>query len=194
MVEIKLKNNSNIPGKLLSAPAGSAEKKKRGRSVSEYKKSLQEKQTLKRLYGMSEKQFKKYVKDALSKIRKVENVSDELVKLLEKRLDNVVFRAGFAKSRAMARQLVTHSYFLVSGKSVNIPSFQLSKGDVISIKDTKRKKLVFENLTQTLKKAEAPSWLKLNKDNIAIEVTGEPTLTEASVPVEISLIFEFYSR
>src|SRR3989344_2233518 len=106
------------------APGGSAQRKKRAKAASEYKKSLQEKQTLKRLYGLSEKQFKRYVKESLAKMGKVDNVADELIRRLEKRLDNVIFRLGFAKSRPHARQLVSHSYFLINGKSVNIASYE----------------------------------------------------------------------
>lgn len=193
MAETKLANNK-IRQNALPAAAAPVEKRKRRESASEYKKSLQEKQSLKRLYGLSEKQFKGYVKKALSKIQKVENVSNELVKLLEKRLDNAVYRISFAKTRAQARQLVNHDYFLVNGKPVNIPSLQLEKGDIMSIKETKKKKSVFEDLSAYLKKTEAPSWIKLNKETLLAEVIGEPTLAEANPPVEISLVFEFYSR
>ena len=97
---------TNSPKDAFSPAAGPEKRKKREGAVSEYKKSLKEKQALKRLYGLSEKQFKKYVLNALDKMQRVENVSDELIKNLEKRLDNVIFRLGFAKTRAMSRQLV----------------------------------------------------------------------------------------
>ncbi len=170
------------------------EKRKRSSAVSEYKKSLVEKQTLKRLYGLSEKQFKKYVHSALDKMGRVENVSDELIKYLEKRLDNVVFRLGLAKTRAMSRQMVNHSYFMVNGKPVNIPSYQVKKGDVIALKETKKKKLIFKDLVAELKKVEPHKWLTLNKEKVEAKAVGEPSLAEVSPPVEISLIFEFYSR
>ena len=89
-----------------------------------------EKQTLKKWYGLSERQFKRYVKETLEKMGKVDDVSAELIRKLEKRLDNVIFRLGFAKSRAMARQLVSHGYFLINGKPVNIPSYQVKKDDI----------------------------------------------------------------
>ena|SRR3989344_2224676 len=174
------------------APA--PEKKKRRGAVSEYKKSLMEKQALKRLYGLSERQFKRYVQESLEKMNRVENVSDELIRRLEKRLDNVVFRLGFAKTRAMARQLVNHSYFLINGKPVNIPSYQVVKEDVVSIKENKMKKTVFKDLSATVKKIETPVWLNLNKEKLACNVIGEPSLAEVNPPVEISLVFEFYSR
>jgi len=177
-------------------PAGAAptEKRKRRGAVSEYKKSLIEKQALKRLYGLSERQFKRYVKETLEKMGRVENVSDELIKRLEKRLDNVVFRMGLSKSRAHARQLVNHAYFLVNGKPVNIPSFQVHKDDMIAIKENKKKKMVFQDLSALLKKMEPPVWLVLNKEKFECTVVGEPSLAEVAPPVEISLVFEFYSR
>ncbi len=174
------------------APA--PEKRKRRGAVSEYKKSLVEKQTLKNLYGLSEKQFKRYVKETLAKMGRVENVSDELIKRLEKRLDNVIFRLGFAKSRAHARQLVNHAYFLVNGKPVNIPSFQVSKEDVVAIKPAKQKKPMLTDLPTALKKMEPPVWLYLNKEKLEASVVGDPSLKEVNPPVEISLVFEFYSR
>jgi small subunit ribosomal protein S4 len=172
----------------------SSGKKKRSKTASEYKKSLQEKQTLKNLYGLSERQFKRYVEETLDKMQRVENVSDELIKRLERRLDNAIFRLGFSKSRSHARQLVSHSYFLINDSPVNVPSFQLKKGDVVSIKENKKKKLVFEGLSDKLKKMEAPSWLDLNKEKLSAKTIGEPSLAEVNPPVEISLIFEFYSR
>ena len=169
-------------------------KKKRSKTASEYKKSLQEKQTLKRLYGLSEKQFKRYVKESLNKMQKVENISEELVKTLEKRLDNVIFRLGFASTRAHSRQLVNHSYFLVNGKAVNIPSFQVKRGDVVILKETKKKKGAFKDLAPELKKMEPHKWLELNKEKFEGKIVSDPSLAEVNPPVEISLIFEFYSR
>ena len=121
------------------AYAPGPQKKRRGGNPSEYKKSLEEKQTLKKWYGLSERQFKRYVNETLEKMGKVENVSNELIKRLELRLDNAIFRLGFAKSRNQARQMVSHSYFLINGKPVNIPSYSIKKGDVISIKEHKKK-------------------------------------------------------
>ncbi|MSU60609.1 MAG: 30S ribosomal protein S4 [Candidatus Staskawiczbacteria bacterium] len=176
-------------------PTGGAapEKKKRRGAVSEYKKSLIEKQTLKRMYGMSERQFKRCVKETLEKMGRVENVSDELIKTLEKRFDNVIYRLGFAKSRPHARQLVSHAYFLVNGKPVNIPSLQIEKEDVIAFKENKKKKALFKALSET-KKLETPVWLNLNHAKLECNVIGEPSLAEVNPPVQIPLIFEFYSR
>lgn len=176
-----------------ATPPGNPGKRKGG-SASGYKKSLQEKQTLKRWYGLSERQFKKYVNETLEKMGKVEDVANELIVKLEKRLDNVVFRLGFAKSRVQSRQLVTHGYFLVNGKPVDKPSFNVKKGDVVSIKESKKKKSVFKDLQEIIKKNETPVWLNLNKEKLEGASIGDPSLQEVNPPAEISLIFEFYSR
>jgi len=170
------------------------QKKRRGGAPSAYKKSLEEKQTLKKCYGLSERQFKRYVQETLAKMGKVNDVSAELIGRLEKRLDNVVFRAGFAKSRVQARQLVSHSYFLVNGKPVNIPSYQVEKDDVIALKENRKSKGVFKELANELKKKEIPVWLSLNKDKLEVKSIGEPTLDEVKPLAEISSIFEYYSR
>ena len=113
--------------------------KRRPTPLSEYGRELREKQKLKNLYNLKERQFKNYVKRVLKKRGKVENASDLLIKILESRLDNVVFKLGFTVSRSQARLLVSHGYFLVNGKPTNIPSRQLKKGDIISIKPQKIK-------------------------------------------------------
>ncbi|MCX6721292.1 MAG: 30S ribosomal protein S4 [Candidatus Staskawiczbacteria bacterium] len=176
------------------AYAPGLQKKKRGGAPSEYKKSLEEKQTLKKWYGLSEKQFKRYVKETLEKMGKVENVSAELIKRLEIRLDNVVFRMGLAKSRVQARQMVSHGYFKVNGKPVNIPSYEVKKGDVVSVKENKKAKGIFKEISAQLKKHETPAWLVLEKDKLEAKSIGDPNIDEVKPPAEISSIFEFYSR
>lgn len=170
------------------------QKKRRGGAPSEYKKSLDEKQTLKKQYGLSERQFKRYVEETLAKMGKVDDVSAELIRKLEKRLDNVIFRLGFAKSRVMARQLVSHGYFLINGKPVNIPSYQVQKDDLVALKPQKKTKGAFKELANELKKKEIPAWLSLDKDKLEAKTVGEPNLDEVKPPAEISLIFEYYSR
>ena len=184
--------NDFAPVKRAFVPGGQ-QKKRRG-NPSEYKKSLTEKQTLKRFYGLSEKQFKRYVQESLAKMGKVDDVSAELIRRLEKRLDNVVFRLGFAKSRPMSRQLVGHGYFKINGQPVNIPSYQVEKEDVVSLKENKKSKLIFKELAENLKKYETPVWLSLDKKKLEARTVGEPTLQEVNPPAELSSIFEFYSR
>jgi small subunit ribosomal protein S4 len=168
--------------------------KRRKSPPSEYKKELIEKQKLKYWYGLSERQLKKYVKEVLEKRGKVEDVSTLLIQNLEKRLDNVVYRLGFAVSRDQARQLVSHKFFLVNGKPVNIPSFSLKVGDTVSLKPQKLKKAIFKDLKERLKKHQVPSWLSLDLEKFEGKVIAEPKVEEVAPPVEVSAVFEFYSR
>lgn len=174
-------------------PPGQKSKKRR-RPLSEYGKELKEKQKLRNWYNLKEKQFKNYVKALLGKKGKMEEAPLLLIKSLESRLDNIVFRLGFVLSRKKARRLVSHGYFLVNGRATNIPSRQLKKGDVISVKPQKLKKNVVKEFKQLMKKQKAPSWLKLNKEKLEAEIIGELTLEEVAPPVDILSIFEFYSR
>jgi len=171
-----------------------AKKKRRGFRKSEYSKELAEKQKLKNYYGLSERQFRGYVMEIFHKRSAEQDAALALIGRLEKRLDNLIFRLGFAKSRREARELVSHGHFLVNSKPVNIPSFAVSKGDIVSIKETKKAKTFFKNLAITFKNYQAPGWLKLNKDKAEGEIIGEPSLEELDSPVDIPSIFEFYSR
>jgi small subunit ribosomal protein S4 len=167
--------------------------KKRKRGLSEYGLGLREKQKLKNLYQLRGRQFKNYGKSALTQRGKVEDAAIFLIKKLEKRLDNVVFRLGFASSRAQAQQLISHGHFLVDKKPINIPSFEIKKGQEISLKESSAKKTIFQNLKNMLKKQKVPAWLKLDIEKLSGKVIGEPSL-EGAPPVEISAIFEYYSR
>ena len=168
--------------------------KRRNSRLSEYAEELRDKQILRAWYHLSETQFRKYVKSVLKKQHKVEDAASLLVKILESRLDNTVFRLGFAVSRAQARQQVTYGHFLVNNKSIDVPSFMVKKGDKISLKPVSVKKASFQNIKDYLKKYKTPAWVKLNAEQMEGEIVGEPTLEEAAPPVEISSIFEFYSR
>jgi len=168
--------------------------KRRLKALSEYGKELREKQKLKRWYNLEEKQFKNYVKKVLGARGKVEDAAALLIKILESRLDNVVFRLGLASSRKASRQLVSHRHILVNGKPINISSYLVKKGDVIKIKPSSSKKNIFKNLPQVLKKYKTPSWLELSAQNLEGKVKDLPNLEEAAPPVEIASIFEFYSR
>lgn len=180
---------------IITKPYPPGEKgKRRTRQSSEYGKELSEKQKLKNWYNLRERQFRKYIKEVLEKRGKVKDAGALLIKKLESRLDNVVFRMGFTPSRAQARQIVNHGHFLVNEKKVNIPSYQVKKGDKISLRASSRSKAIFQNLPTTLKKYQAPSWIKINIEKLEGEIVGEPNLEEAAPPAEISTIFEFYSR
>lgn len=174
------------------APGPKGKRRKSG--LSEYGKELREKQKLKNWYNLKETQFKNYVREILKQKNQTEDAETLLIKKLERRLDNVVFRLGLAPSRAQARQLVSHGHFLVNGKAINIPSCSVKKGDKIQVKANSLQKAVFKNVIPNLKKYKQPAWLKLDIGNLEAEVIGEPNLEEAAPPAEIPVIFEFYSR
>jgi len=179
-------------------PPGPKGKRRKG-SVSEYGKELKEKQKLKFWYGLREKQFKRYAKEILQKARRAKRQDSQdaaqlFTRRLESRLDNVVFRTGLVNSRASARQLVNHGYFLVNNRANNIPSTELKKGDEVKIKPQKLKKKVFQNLDQNMKKQRLPDWLQFNSQAGVAKLVAEPTVAAEELPAEISAIFEFYSR
>jgi len=164
---------------------------KRTRRLTGYGIQLREKQKAKRLYGVMEKQFRNY----FEKSKKIQgDTSENLVRNLETRLDNVVYRLGFARSRAMARQMVNHGLFLVNGKKVNIPSYTVRANDVITIKTNKEAKKIFENLKDKLKKHETPTWLLMDVSKLEGKVLSMPVGDELKQIFDPKLIVEFYSR
>jgi len=169
-------------------------KKRRKRRPSEYAKQLREKQKLRNWYNLRETQFKNYVKKILARRGKVKDAPSLLIQRLEFRLDNTVFRLGFTLSRVKARQLVSHGFFIVNKRAMNIPSHQLKKGDVIFLKPQKTGKEIVKGIRTLIKKQKIPSWLELNIDKLEGKIVGIPTLEEVAPPVEMSAIFEFYSK
>jgi small subunit ribosomal protein S4 len=169
-------------------------RKRPTRGFSEYAKELKEKQKLKNWYNLREEQLRRYITQALRARGKVEDTASFLIQILEKRLDNVIFRLGFAPSRDAARQMVSHGHFLVNGRTIDVPSYSVKKEDKITVKPSSAKKNLFKNIAQILKKQKAPSWLELDAKNLEAKVVGEPKFEEAAPPAEISAIFEFYSR
>ena len=169
--------------------------KRRTRMLSEYGKELKEKQKLKNLYNLRETQFRKYVKEVLSsRGRGQKDTANLLIGILESRLDNVIFRLGMAPSRLGARQMVSHNHFSVDGKRVNIPSFQVKKGAIIKITSKSLPKKIFQNISARLKKQNIPSWLELDADKLEGKIIREPSFEDAALSIEISAIFEYYSR
>ncbi len=159
--------------------------------VSDYKKGLREKQKVKRFYGLLERQFKRYFR--MAEIEKG-NTGMNLLKIIETRLDNAVLRGGFALSRAQGRQLVCHGHIKVNGKRVDIPSYLLKTGDVITVQDRENsKKQVKENMEQA-KTREPVSWLAVNEAGLEITVVKEPTREDVSIPIEEQLVVELLSR
>lgn len=185
---------------ILRRPYPPGKKRRRRVNLSEYNKELREKQKLRNWYNLREAQFKNYVKEILKtrggsgKGTAKEDAPTLLIQRLESRLDNIVFRMGFAESRPQARQLISHGHFLVNGKKVSIPSYRIKKGDKVGISESSRKKGIFKNLSALLKKKQIPSWLSVNIQKLEGEVKSLPTLEEVAPPVEISMIFEYYSR
>jgi small subunit ribosomal protein S4 len=163
----------------------------RFKKLSDYAVQLREKQKVKAMYGMLEGQFRLYFKKAdLQKGVTGEN----LLIRLERRLDNTVFRIGFASSRNQARQIVRHNHVLVNGNKVNIPSFQVSAGDVISLKEKSRANAgINENLEAVVRRG-IPTWLELDKDNYKATMKALPNREELTMPIQEQLIVELYSK
>lgn len=157
----------------------------------DFGKQLREKQKAKRLYGISETQFANYYEKAM-KMKGDSGIN--LVQLLELRLDNAIYRAGFAKSRAAARQIVSHGHVEVNGKSVNIPSYQVKSSDVLTIQEGKQNKENWKVLAEDLKNHEAPSWLTVEPATLTVKVTSLPSADELKEAFDPKLIIEFYSR
>ncbi len=168
--------------------------KRRKKRLSEYGKELTEKQKLRFWYELKEKQFIKYVKAVIANRKKEEAAADQLLRKLESRFDNMVYRAGFSSSRAQARQMISHGFFTINDRPVDIPSYEIKIGDVISLRSGKKKKLVFENFKENMKNFNPPSWISLDKEKIIAKIIGETVIEDIAPPVEISSIFEFYSR
>lgn len=161
------------------------------RKLSEYALQLREKQKMKRTYGLSERQFKNYFKKAAAQKGQV---GENFLSLLETRLDNVVYRLGFASSLRQARQLTSHGHFLVNSKKVNIPSYSLKEGDAITIEEKRKKTEYFKNLASNLSKKKPPSWLKLDPKKFLGQVIHLPQGEELPSEFDLPLVIEFYSR
>ena len=153
---------------------------------SEYGIQLAEKQKIRKEYGLREKQFRTYFDKG--KEPKV------VFSLLELRLDNAVFRAGFATTRPQARQLVNHGHITVNEKKINIPSFKIKKGDTIAVKAGSQNKKVFDDYMQRMKKFEAPSWIVLDVKKKQAQARGVPDIREQVQPFNFQTVLEFYSR
>lgn len=163
----------------------------RFKKQSDYAMQLREKQKVKSMYGMLESQFRLF----FEKAEKQKGVTGEnLLVMLERRLDNTIFRIGFASSRNQARQLVRHNHILVNGRKVNIPSFLVSVGDVISLKEKSRANaLINENFEAVVRRG-MPSWIELDKDNYKATMKALPNREEVTMPIQERLIVELYSK
>lgn len=159
---------------------------------SQYSLQLREKQKVKRLYGLLERQFSNLMKEA-SKGRG--QAGEQLLQFLEQRADNAIYRAGFAPSRRAARQLVTHGHFMFNGRRIDIPSIRLKAGDVLSLRDASKKSEYFKKIDEVSPvPGETPGWLKVDRKKFEVTVTGLPTRDEAEPDINEKLIVEYYSR
>lgn len=159
---------------------------------SQYSLQLREKQKVKRLYGLLEKQFSNLMKEAT---RKQGQSGENLLQFLEQRADNAVYRAGYAVSRRAARQLVTHGHFELNGRRVDIPSIRLKAGDKLVVRAGSQKSDYFKRLDDVSPAAnDIPTWLKANRKKFELEVTGLPARTDAEPEINEQLIVEYYSR
>lgn len=180
-----------IMAKKSGIPGQHGDMRVRGGSL--YLTQLREKQKVRRLYGLLEKQFAKLMKEA----QKTEGLTGQnLLEFLERRADNVVFRAGFALTRRQARQLVSHGHFLLNGRRIDIPSIRLKAGDILEVRTKSQKSEYFKNLDNTVAASgvQPLSWLKTDAKKMKIEITGAPKREEAEVGINEQLIVEYYSR
>jgi len=176
-----LEHRSSAPGQHGAANA----------KIKEYGKQLREKQKAKRYYGLQEGQFKSYFREA----DRVEGVTgSNLLILLERRFDNVVYRMGMAESRKEARQLVLHGHFRVNGKKATIPSMLLKAGDVITVREESRSKVKLKELAEGLDSRIAPKWLAVDKEAVKATIETLPTREDIDFPFEEQLIVELYSK
>lgn len=177
-------HKTGIPGQHAGARQG---------KPSLYLTQLREKQKVRRIYGVLERQFRVLVKEAF---KDKAQTGSKLLQLLERRMDNAIYRAGFAVSRRQARQLVTHGHFLLNGRRVDIPSIRLKAGDKIEVRAHSKNTEYFKGLADINKDAQTQpaGWLKADVKNMTIEVTGLPAREDAEPDIKDQLIVEFYSR
>lgn len=178
-----LKRRSSLPGQ--HGPTQKSPK------LSGYGLQLREKQKAKRLYNIMERQFRRYFEDARGKVG---NTSENLIRLLELRLDNTVYRLGFAKTRRQARQMVNHGFFMVNKKAVNIPSYNVKVGEEISIKENKVSKKMIDGVREVLTRAATPKWLHATPTDLKGKVVSLPEGEDLQTVFDPTLIVELYSR
>lgn len=159
--------------------------------TSDYGLQLREKQRARRIYGVLERQFRRYYDIAL---RSRGQTGANLLAILESRFDNVVYRLGFAESRAQARHLIQHNHFLLNGKRMNVPSALVKAGDVITVREASKQNGYFRGLAEVLEHRSVPEWLSLNPADVSGVVVAIPAREQIDVPISEQLIVEYYSR
>jgi len=164
---------------------------RRGTKYSDYRIQLREKQKVKRIYGILENQFRRYYSRA-ERLKGITGIN--LLILLECRLDNMVYRMGFAASRNQARQLVRHNHFMVNDIKVNIPSFQVKPGDKITVREKSRKVSQIVDAMETVVRRGIPAWIELDRENFTGTLTSLPNREDLTIPIQEQLIVELYSK
>jgi small subunit ribosomal protein S4 len=164
---------------------------RRGRRIQGYGLQLREKQKVKRIYGVLESQFRTYFEEA---DRRKGITGENLLIMLERRLDNVIFSLGFAGSRAQARQLVRHGHVLIDGRKVSVPSYQVKPSQAITVKEASKKNPLVRSSVETARGRGIPEWLELDADNVSGKVTRLPAREDIKLPIQEQLIVELYSR
>jgi small subunit ribosomal protein S4 len=164
---------------------------RRGRRIMGYGLQLREKQKVKRIYGVLESQFRNYFAEA---DRRKGITGENLLIMLERRLDNVIFSLGFAGSRAQARQIVRHGHVMVDGRKVSVPSFQVKAGHAITVREASRKNPLIRSSVETARGRGIPEWLELDAENVAGKVLRLPAREDIKLPIQEQLIVELYSR
>lgn len=175
----------------LSEARSARNKTRRGGMASDYKKQLIEKQKMRFSYGISEKQLSRYITEAFEKGNQP---IASLIARLESRLDNVVYRLGLAKTRRLARQLVSHGHVCVNGRRLNIPSHKVAIGDIVSIREQSKQSPLFVTLGETLASYTAPHWLTLNAKELSGKKSAEPTYEPSETLFDPQQVLEYYSR
>lgn len=173
------------------AEARAPRKTRAKRGGSDFGVQLLEKQKARFTYGLTEGQFSRYVHESMEGRN---NSAQALLARLESRLDNVVYRAGFVKTRRAARQMVSHGHITVNGRRLNIPSYLVKKGEVIAVRPESRPSALFTNRTEAMAETKAPSWMKFEDQGFAVDITDTPTVGEGEAPFSAPVIIQFYSR
>ena len=165
-------------------------KNKRPKPLSGYAQQFLEKQKVRFMYGISERQFSNYIKEAV--IYKGTPANEYLFELLENRLDNVVYRLGLTHSRRLSRQMVSHGHITVNGKKTTVPSLRVSVGDIVAVREGSKKSVLFGDMTNKMKDYTCPNWLTFNVDSLSGKIQGKPKNIEGFI--DLNTVLEFYSR
>ena len=176
---------------LSEARSGKKKVKHGGGQMSDYKRQLLEKQKMRLSYGITEKQLSRYVEESVTH---TEDPTKALIGRLESRLDNVVYRLGLAKTRRLARQLVSHGHIMVNGKRMTIPSYQARPNDAISVREGSKQSPLFINLTERVELASIPAWLYMDLGAVSGKILTEPVYSQTESLFDPEQVFEYYSR